>query len=252
MKKIILNFIPIIFCFTCYCQDSLQQGYLKYNVEKKYFHQMPSGKKELYDSRNYSASLYYKGNETLYKEFSGEIVSDNQEKRLSNGALSVIPSNAEKTQMVVYKNYDENKITYSFSPIQGRLGNFLFDTIRNQNWESTNEDKIINNRKCTKFVLDSFYNTRWTAWIDLNVPFTEGPWRFLNLPGLVIELVADNETQKFTLQEMGIGVTISNVSLMPDELKTAKIYNKTEYEKIEKDKKERIRLIMEQNNKHNE
>ena len=143
-------------------------------------------------------------------------------------------------------------IYYSFSPVQGRLGSFLKDTVREMKWESTVDEKVINKRVCTKFVLKSFFNTNWTAWIDLSLPFSEGPWRFTNLPGLIVELTADNETQKYILMEISMGTKISNETLYPSELKTAKVYNKTEYEKIEKDKKERVRLIMEQNNKQNQ
>jgi GLPGLI family protein len=251
MKNLTILILSFVIIGKSLGQDTLQ-GFLKYNVAKNYFHEMPSGKKELYDTKNYSAVLYYKGNEVLYKEISGDIKTQSEEKRLSNGAITVIPVDIEKTQSVVYKNYQSNEITYSFSGVQGRLGNFLKDTLRTQIWESTTNDSIINKRKCTKFYLKSFYNTNWVAWIDLNTPFTDGPWRFSHLPGLIVELVADNDTQKYTLQEIGLGVNLENKELYPEEIKKAKVYNKTDYEKIEKEKKERIRLIMEQNNKQNQ
>jgi GLPGLI family protein len=251
MKNLTLIILSILIIAKSKGQDTTQ-GFLKYNVVKNYFHEMPSGKKELYDTKNYSAVLYYKGNEILYKEISGEIKTQNEEKRLSNGGITVIPVDIEKTQSVVYKNYLSNEIVYSFSGVQGRLGNFLKDTIRIQNWESTTNDSLINNRKCTKFYLKSFYNTNWTAWIDLNTPFTDGPWRFSHSPGLIVELISDNDTQKYTLQEINLSTTLENKFLYPEEIKSAKVYNKTDYEKIEKEKKERIRLIMEQNNKQNQ
>lgn len=251
MKRNIIFILALVISVDLFSQDLLQ-GFIKYNVERSYYHELPSGKKELYSTKTYSGTLFYKDKETLYKEISNESLSENQEKRLQDGTITVIPANADITQSIVYKNYEKKEIVYSFSPIQGRLGNFLKDTIRNQNWESTNEEKEINKRKCTKFILKSFFNTDWTAWIDLSVSINEGPWRFYDLPGLLVELIADNKTQKYTLQEIGIGTKLTNKSLFPEEMNTAKIYNKADYEKIEKQKKERIRLILEQNNKQNQ
>jgi GLPGLI family protein len=60
-------------------------------------------------------------------------------------------------------------------------------------WELMNELSIINNYKCNKAVL--FYAGRkYTAWYASDLPFSDGPFKFNGLPGLILR-ISDEENQ---------------------------------------------------------
>jgi GLPGLI family protein len=220
-------------------------------------------KRELFQSKKFNAILYFKNKEILYKEITTEKISEAQPAMLSNGTIT-LTGNEDKVQMIVYKNYEQNKIYYTDNPIAelGRLGSFITDSIRLIYWEGSAEERIINGRRCTKYIaVDTFISpinnrksiSKWTAWVDLSVPFSEGPMNFNNLPGLVVQLGSDDDEQSyntqlsFTLQEIGIGSKIDKVTLYPEELeKAARIYTKAEYDKKMKDLVERLRVMSEQ------
>ncbi len=54
-------------------------------------------------------------------------------------------------------------------------------------WEITNETKKINNFNCKK-ATTSFRGRIYTAWYTSEIPTKYGPWKFKNLPGLILEV----------------------------------------------------------------
>ena len=59
------------------------------------------------------------------------------------------------------------------------------------NWQITAETDTINNYVCQKAICD-FGGRTWEAWFTSEIPFSDGPYKFCNLPGLILN-VADTE-----------------------------------------------------------
>ena len=59
------------------------------------------------------------------------------------------------------------------------------------NWQITAETDTINNYVCQKAICD-FGGRTWEAWFTSEFPFSDGPYKFCNLPGLILN-VADTE-----------------------------------------------------------
>ncbi len=59
------------------------------------------------------------------------------------------------------------------------------------NWQITAETDTINNHVCQKAICD-FGGRTWEAWFTSELPFSDGPYKFCNLPGLILN-VADTE-----------------------------------------------------------
>lgn len=56
-----------------------------------------------------------------------------------------------------------------------------------QKWKSTGIKKNVSGRDCLEFTT-TFRGRYYTAYVDLSVPFYYGPWKFNNLPGLLISI----------------------------------------------------------------
>ena len=59
------------------------------------------------------------------------------------------------------------------------------------NWQITAETDTINNYVCQKAICD-FGGRTWEAWFTSELPFSDGPYKFCNLPGLILN-VTDTE-----------------------------------------------------------
>ena len=59
------------------------------------------------------------------------------------------------------------------------------------NWQITAETDTINNYVCQKATCD-FGGRTWEAWFTLELPFSDGPYKFCALPGLILN-IADTE-----------------------------------------------------------
>lgn len=64
---------------------------------------------------------------------------------------------------------------------------YVHDKIAKQNWIITEESKNINDYKCYK-ATTTFRGRDYEAWFTPEIACKGGPWKFNNLPGLILEL----------------------------------------------------------------
>lgn len=55
------------------------------------------------------------------------------------------------------------------------------------NWKLVNETKIINSLACSRAEIN-FKGREWIAWYSIQIPFPYGPYKFGNLPGLIVKI----------------------------------------------------------------
>ncbi len=70
---------------------------------------------------------------------------------------------------------------------------YSYVTEDNINWKLTNETKKYQNLTLQK-ATSNFGGRTWTAWFSKDFPFSEGPYKFQGLPGLII-LLQDEKNQ---------------------------------------------------------
>lgn len=66
-----------------------------------------------------------------------------------------------------------------------------------QHWKISDETKNIGNFKAQKATVN-FGGRHWEAWFSTELPFSEGPYKFRGLPGLILELKDSNENYLFS------------------------------------------------------
>lgn len=66
-----------------------------------------------------------------------------------------------------------------------------------QHWKISDETKNIGNFKAQKATAN-FGGRHWEAWFSTELPFSEGPYKFRGLPGLILELKDSNENYLFS------------------------------------------------------
>lgn len=63
-------------------------------------------------------------------------------------------------------------------------------------WELGNETQEICGYKCNK-ATGRFRGRNWTAWYSEKIPLNNGPWKFGNLPGLILKIEDDDHEHIF-------------------------------------------------------
>lgn len=73
------------------------------------------------------------------------------------------------------------------------IGNlYAYETTDVLNWKLSPETKKIDQFDVQKATVD-FGGRKWTAWFTKDLPFSEGPYKFQGLPGMVLHLQDDKE-----------------------------------------------------------
>lgn len=133
---------------------------------------------------NENESLYYSPDAKKYYDYLYKKTSEMSNGKISLGSLPSYP----KMRGNVYKN--GNVITATL-PVSKYNYSFEEPTL---NWELQKETKIINGMKCNLAKVTTDTNDTFFAWYTQQYPFSEGPFRFKGLPGLIIKIYNLNNT----------------------------------------------------------
>lgn len=85
--------------------------------------------------------------------------------------------------------------TYSNYEIIG-FTTYKFDTTDKQEWTLTDEKKKIDQYNVQKAEA-TWGGRKWTAWFSTEIPFSEGPYKFHSLPGLIMEISDSGNNYSF-------------------------------------------------------
>ncbi|MEN2436597.1 GLPGLI family protein [Weeksellaceae bacterium A-14] len=119
------------------------------------------------------------------------------------------------SERIIEKNYKSNIITH-YEKIQGNY--FCFDEKTDLSFEMTNCQK--ENLKCAKLKTK---NDLWNIEFSTDYPFSDGPYKFYGLPGLIFNISNSNDT--FTIKLIEIKekkVTIDLKKILSSAKKTNK------------------------------
>ena len=86
----------------------------------------------------------------------------------------------------VFKNHPDGKVTVLDNIFTDEFQ--YEDDINPQEWDLQEDSvKTIHGHECQKATCN-FRGREWTAWFALDVPISDGPWKFSGLPGLIMEV----------------------------------------------------------------
>lgn len=75
---------------------------------------------------------------------------------------------------------------------------YIVSDSRKMNWNILPEKKTINKFKTQKATLN-FGGRTWTAWFTTEIPISDGPYKFHNLPGLIVKIEDNSHSHIFEL-----------------------------------------------------
>lgn len=205
--KFIIFFLGIsTFCFSQKFSFIYETKY-KLNLEKPY------------DVNSGNMILDLKNNTSIFRD-SLERKSDSL--RLNNVNKSF--KMGVQNQFYVKKNLAQKRIEKVITYLER---DYLLPIEEILNWKITSEQKMIGKYKSQK--AETTYGGRnWIAWFTTELPFSDGPYVFNGLPGLIVSLQDSNNEYSFNLIEVKKGGNIFDART-----KTIKI-DWTKYETLAK------------------
>jgi len=169
------NLVLLLFCFFanyCFAQTT-DKRFLRVEYDVFYNTEIPNSKKGILEIDIYKNNAIF----LLEKSDLKSGVTKNSD------VISLIGKNAER-----YMKIDRNKNQIQFTEFIKNETLLVNDTLIGQNWNvDYSETKKIGEIVCNKATLN-FRGRVFTAWYDMNSPFNFGPWKFCNLPGLILEV----------------------------------------------------------------
>lgn len=181
MKKIKILFLSLLICQSFFSQKknilveyTLDNGHFK-NVETL----IANNKKAL----KITGFLSFK-NDSILKTTEDNNYIINQ--KLIKIGKKTIFSNLENNYIHIIMPYQDNK-TY-----------FVKDELHNLDWKlEPNETLNISGYKCRKASLN-FRGRKYVAYYTTEIPISFGPWKFKNLPGLILYIYSNTGTINYS------------------------------------------------------
>lgn len=161
--------------------------------------------------------LLYNGNSASYK-----VDTNTSKSRSSESSNSGNSNSISLTERSTYKNYDKN-----VSIIKTGINNKTYlinEKLTEKNWEITDEYKIIGSYKCKKATSENENGTIIAYFTD-QIPISEGPSIYGDLPGLIIYLEAADRNYKAVQIEFVDDVIVNGFT-------DGITVNRAEYEKL--------------------
>lgn len=130
----------------------------------------------------------------------------------------MVEKNLESQEIYFYNKLIKYKLVYEEFP--------LFD------WKIVDENKTIGELQCKKAILNHYGRT-WTAWFTEEIPINDGPYKFSQLPGLIVQIYDLKKHYNFEL----IGINKGNTSYPLMQKAEKKKYKKITKEAFNKTKR---------------
>lgn len=121
-------------------------------------------------------------------EYDKKSDSYNKEIDLSDGSDMYMKTNLMDSTLIHTSNIGKTKY-------------LIHENLPVMNWKLEDDEKQINDFICKKAIL-SFRGRDYIAWYNPKIPVPFGPWKFIGLPGLVLEISDITNTFTWTALEI--------------------------------------------------
>jgi GLPGLI family protein len=181
MKKYKLLFILFLVSQTIFCQKN--NILVEYTFDNGHFKNLETLIANNKDAIKITGSLTFE-NDSIIEGKSDNNYIINQ-KLIKIGKKSIF-SSLENKYVHIIMPYSDNK-TY-----------FVKDELINLDWKLvTNENLTISGYKCSKAILN-FRGRDYVAYYTTEIPISFGPWKFKNLPGLILYIYSETGSINFS------------------------------------------------------
>lgn len=104
-----------------------------------------------------------------------------------------------------FKDYQKNTITEYARMPYGLMNNRQYsEKIPTQNWTVYNDTLTIIGHLCQKATC-YFRGRNYIAWFALDIPISNGPWKFGGLPGIILKVYDDKQLYTFECVKIELG-----------------------------------------------
>ena len=119
----------------------------------------------------------------------------------------------------ITKNRDDKSVNFVESIGSKQV---YYQEDRKMNWEISSQVSDFNNFKVQKATM-TFGGRTWTAWFAPEIKISDGPYKFLGLPGLILKLEDDKGDYRFTfVKKINIEKAFSEI-IKPEARKSTRI-----------------------------
>lgn len=108
-----------------------------------------------------------------------------------------------------YKHLNNNRV-YKNIPQEGmltfvsRINSYYTEPFPDFQWTMLEGDTTICEYPCMK-AQTSFRGRTWTVWYTIDLPYSDGPWKFSGLPGLIMKADDENGDYSYTAIKIAKG-----------------------------------------------
>lgn len=98
----------------------------------------------------------------------------------------------------------KDKIYYTDELLQHTF--YVRDSLHNMKWVLANESTVILNQTCN--AAKTYFRGRgYTAYYAMTLPYSDGPWKFGGLPGLILKVKSDDSLYEYSAVKITINYT---------------------------------------------
>jgi GLPGLI family protein len=218
MKK--NKWLLILLLITSAFSQSKKHSFARVEYDVFYNTEIPNTKKGILEiNLNDNNAVFFLSKSTLESGLTKD-----------NNSIKIISKNGER-----YMKTDSNKKMIQYTEFIKNETYLVTDTIPELKWETNfSETKKIGEILCNKAAL-AFRGRNYVAWYDMNTPLNFGPWKFNNLPGLILEIY--DETKRFNWRATAVVYVDKSEIMLPIENNikaiTVKEYIKLMYQQSE-------------------
>lgn len=148
---------------------------------------------------NNQSSIYYSEEAKNYYDYLSKGISQMKDNKISMGTLPPYP----KSKGSIYKIGD---VIWATLPVGKYLYTFEEPKL---DWVLLNGKTEINGIKCNLAKTISDTGDTFFAWYTYEYPFSEGPFRFKGLPGLILKIY--NKNQTIEIEAVEIKKTVADI-----------------------------------------
>lgn len=140
------------------------------------------------------AMLYLDNKSSLFEIDDINPPDDASSEYEDNGKHTIITKNKKSINRKFIKNFQKKTLLYRV-PDRKNKKNYIniTETLENFNWQLIDETKTVIGYSCKKAV-SSFRDKSYEVWYAPELKFTDGPWKFWGLPGLILEINSTDAT----------------------------------------------------------
>ncbi len=198
MRHILILFISFLYLSTTDAQENLRLDYdmvLDFgNLSSSKQYKFPS-----YLIFNDSSSLFrYKIAEKVSEDINAKVMKEHYFLDALDGNMIVDVVELDSLGFQVL--YDRQLDSIISREIIDQEVFILSAQLIGHQWEFLDEKEVVNNIICSK-ALKYHKGRTYTAWFDPTSPYRLGPWKFVDLPGLVIKIESIDKSITFQLKD---------------------------------------------------